>query len=345
MTIPLYSPTIRRSEMDAVLTCLVDERVGPGEVSVNFEKKICEVFNVQVACALRSPAIALSYALKLLNLPENSKVMVSALAPHWQYIEIIRSKLEPLVLDVDPKTALISPLIVKNAIDAGGAVLILNETLGGIPNLEQILSHEIPIIEDISQSAGAEVTIDGVSTMVGNFGTYSILGMEERDIMTSGGGAVLMASDKANALPLKRFFTNAPETDKMPDINAALALVQLKNMKKNMEMRQQYEEVYARALMETKHSGFAKNENATNPVYYFPVLLSRGFNEVEKYTNKKQIEIQQAFANSIIAKLEGKLDNCPSASSLAMRTVLFPLYPLLGANKANTIARVIGTLP
>ena len=31
--IQTYSTTIRRKEMDAVLTCMVDERIGPGELN------------------------------------------------------------------------------------------------------------------------------------------------------------------------------------------------------------------------------------------------------------------------------------------------------------------------
>ena len=31
--IQTYSSTIRRKEMDAVLTCMVDEKIGPGELN------------------------------------------------------------------------------------------------------------------------------------------------------------------------------------------------------------------------------------------------------------------------------------------------------------------------
>jgi len=55
MKIEIYSPTIRRKEMDSVLTAMVEEKIGPGERSFDY------------ALALRSPAVALHTAIKALN--------------------------------------------------------------------------------------------------------------------------------------------------------------------------------------------------------------------------------------------------------------------------------------
>ena len=67
MLIPLFSSTIKRSEMEAVLNCLVEEKVGPGEMAEKLEKRVCDFFGVPFAIAVRSPASALDLALKLLE--------------------------------------------------------------------------------------------------------------------------------------------------------------------------------------------------------------------------------------------------------------------------------------
>ena len=79
--IQTFSSTIRRKEMDAVLTCMVDEKTGPGELNSKFIQALKEFSGCDGAVAFRSPSIALSYALKALDLPENTSVMISALAP------------------------------------------------------------------------------------------------------------------------------------------------------------------------------------------------------------------------------------------------------------------------
>ena len=42
--IQTYSTTIRRKEMDAVLTCMVDEKIGPGELNLRFLSSVKEFF-------------------------------------------------------------------------------------------------------------------------------------------------------------------------------------------------------------------------------------------------------------------------------------------------------------
>lgn len=384
MLIPLFSPTIQRSEMDAVLTCLVEEKVGPGEMADRLEKKTCEIFEVPFAVALRSPALALDRALQLLNLQAKTPIMLSALAPAWHYQQILRSGFTPVVLDVDKKTALIEAATVEAAIKQGGRVLLLHDTLGNIPNYESFLELGIPIIEDISQSAGgyyadreildplkalqagtktspnsASVHVEEHTThetehdndevavlkRVGSFCTFTILGLEERDTVTGGGGALLFVSEKRAVPPLRDLAAQLSSTDKLPDINAALAFVQLKSLKKNMEARLELEALFKCSIISSKHETLNFLANTIHAVYGFPVILNRGYKEVEKYTRKKQIETALAFRDSVVSLLGDELKSCENAKAFALRTVLFPLYPRLGAKRAGMLAKILTTLP
>ena len=231
--IQTYSTTIRRKEMDAVLTCMVDEKIGPGELNAKLITQIKEFIKCDGAVALRSPAIALKYALMSMGLEANSKVMVSALAPAWQYQSLVSMGFEPLVLDVDEINGLVNEQIINEGIKQGGKVLLLHETEGILPNLDKIVKLGVPIIEDVSQSAGSAFSMTGEDDsaqqqkMAGTFGVYSILGLEERDVITAGGGAVLISPGRREWIVLKKYVEEAPLTDLLPDINAALAWVQV----------------------------------------------------------------------------------------------------------------------
>ena len=83
MKIEVWSPTIRRKEMDAVLTALVADRIGPGEGSRLLLQIAKEHLEYDYALALRSPAIALSFALRALGLSDGDGVAVSALSPRY----------------------------------------------------------------------------------------------------------------------------------------------------------------------------------------------------------------------------------------------------------------------
>ena len=94
--------------MDAVLTCMVDEKIGPGEMNARFIQSVKEFFKCDGAVAVRSPSIALKYAMKELGAESGTTVMISDLAPSWQILALEEFGYTPLVLDVDEATALMT---------------------------------------------------------------------------------------------------------------------------------------------------------------------------------------------------------------------------------------------
>jgi len=342
MSIKTFSSTIRRKEMDAVLTCMVEEKLGPGELNVRLIQKVKEVFSVSGAVAVRSPSIALKYAFRAIDLALESGVMLSALAPAWQYSTVVELGYKPIVLDVSAETGLVIPEAVQEGIQNGGRVLILHETLGQVPNFSALLELNIPIIEDISQNAGA--TLEEKS--VGKFGIFSILGLEAEDILTAGGGAVLIAGHTRDWAVLRKHIENAPSTDMMPDINAALGLIQLKELARNEDIRKEMYENYIRSLMQGRHKTFVTQiEYAVATVYSFPVILAGSYKDVKQYAAKKDIEILPAFEGSIAGVFPDSCAHCVQSNALLLRCALFPLYPRLGGSKSEKIAKVLATLP
>ena len=349
--IQTYSTTIRRKEMDAVLTCMVDEKIGPGELNAKLITQIKEFIKCDGAIALRSPAIALNYALMSMGLESGSKVMVSALAPAWQYQSLVSLGFEPLVLDVDEFNGLVNEQIISEGIKQGGKVLLLHETEGILPNLEEIVKLGVPIIEDISQSAGSAFSMtgdDGSATlqkMAGTFGVYSILGLEERDVITAGGGAVLISPGRREWIVLKKYVDEAPLTDLLPDINAALAWVQVKEFARNEKTRKELFAMYQQACFIGRHKMYARENENGSTACSFPLVLSSSYKDVKQYAAKKDIEINLAYENSIIALKDELSETCIHAKSLYLRCVHIPLYPRLTHAESSKIIKVLSSLP
>ena len=351
MKIPVTSSTIRRREMDAVLSCMVSEKIGPGELNLRLQQQVKDSFGAAGCAALRSPAIALEYALKALELPAEAGIMISALAPDWQYTVIKKAGYNPVVLDVSQETALVTSESIENGIKRGGRLILPHEICGMLPDFEMINSFGLPVIEDVSQSAGSYVCLheegqEPEEKKAGTFGVFSIIGLEEQDILTAGGGAVLMAAGRRDWTVLKKLIDEAPVTDILPDINCALGLVQLKERERNEQIRGEMKTMYTHALMQGKHKTFVTGgENAVPAVYSFPVVLTDGLKDVVSYAARKEIEVVPAFANTVIAKYAEEFSACKNAKSLLMRCVLFPLYPRLGTAQAEKISKVLRTLP
>ena len=349
--IQTYSTTIRRKEMDAVLTCMVDEKIGPGELNAKLITQIKEFIKCDGAVALRSPAIALKYALMSMGLEANSKVMVSALAPAWQYQSLVSMGFEPLVLDVDEINGLVNEQIINEGIKQGGKVLLLHETEGILPNLDKIVKLGVPIIEDVSQSAGSAFSMIGEDDsaqqqkMAGTFGVYSILGLEERDVITAGGGAVLISPGRREWIVLKKYVDEAPLTDLLPDINAALAWVQVKEFARNEKTRKELFAMYQQACFIGRHKMYARENENGSTACSFPLVLSSSYKDVKQYAAKKDIEINLAYENSIIALKDELSETCIHAKSLYLRCVHIPLYPRLTHAESSKIIKVLSSLP
>ena len=358
--IQTFSSTIRRKEMDAVLTCMVDEKTGPGELNTRFIQALKEFTGCDGAVAFRSPSIALSYALKAIDLPAGTPVMLSALAPFWQYDAVEKLGYKPLVLDVEEQTGLVNAQTVQQGISEGGRLLILHESMGILPEIEEIVALGIPVIEDISHSIGAvlpeksDEAFDGTekkqgkkqNRRAGSFGIFSILGLEEFDTITGGGGAVLLAPQRRDWIVLKKYTDAASRTDILPDINSVLALVQLKEFNRNEQTRKNLFAVFQRALMSGKNRTFVRQPDEGSTIWSFPVVLNGSVKDVKQYASRKEIEIQPAYSDSVISRLQDEQSkDLKISKALFLRTVLFPLYPRLGSETAAKIAKVLGTLP
>lgn len=367
--IQTFSSTIRRKEMDAVLTCMVDEKIGPGEINSRLIQTVKEFFSCAGAVALRSPDVALKYALKALNLEEGSAVMISALAPSWQIFALEEAGFTPLVLDVENESAQLSAEIVSDGIKAGGRVLILTESLGILPDFESISALGIPVIEDISQSAGGivpESSAEGAEQKnsaseenvapqklseikgkrAGSFGIYSICALEEHDTITAGGGALLFAHARRDWPVLKSVVENILPVEMLPDINSALALVQIKEFFRNEQKRKEIHALFSRSVMSGKNRTFARDIENLSTVWSFPLVLNSGFKDVKQYAQKKEIEIRAAFENCVFSRKSEELDKtCKNAKTLFLRTAVFPLYPRLSRTQVEKISKVLLTLP
>lgn len=376
MDIPLYSSTIMRREMDAVLTCMVSEKIGPGEINRKLSQTAREIFGADAALPLRSGSVALRYVLQALDLPPGSGVILSALSPAWHYKCLLQMGYTPVLADPDPETAQLTPESVRDAAVRGGKVLLLFDALGYLPDVRGILELNLPVIEDISQSAGAYYGAEELSSAsapaggdtaspaaasaapapeipasayaAGSGALFSILGLEERDLLTAGGGAILLAPKRREGIIVRRMFEEAPVPDVLSDMNSALALVQLKEMQHNHGKRAAIHSVFLQALLQARaarHKTLAQTGGGVPSFYSFPVALASSANDARQYAAKQGIRTGAAFADSVAALLGDGLEGCRNARSLLLRCLLFPLYPRLGSKNVEKIAKVLRSLP
>jgi dTDP-4-amino-4,6-dideoxygalactose transaminase len=352
MNIEVWSPTIRRKEMTAVLTALVDEKIGPGDGSAQFSAFAKEKIGFEYCLALRSPAIALYQALKMLNLSPGDGVLLSGLSPLYYNIVLAELGLKPVFADVSESTACIEAETLERVSDPY-KVVVLHHPLGFLTDTGIFADSgvPIPIIEDVSTAFGSgfeKVREDGETGEETErekpVATFTILGLEERDMITAGGGALLFAMERRNAAVLRNTGGLPPEYA-LPDMNAAMAAVQMRECDKNIEKRREIAALYQQSALRGRHRLFAAHDSFVYNHYAFAIVIETGMKAVKQYAAKHGVAVESAFDNTLAGSDMVKAEACPHCYSLALRTAFFPIYPRLGAKNAEKVAKVITTLP
>ena len=350
MKIEVYSPTIRRKEMDAVLTAMVDDKLGPGGESKSLIQTAKERIKFDYCIAFRSPAFALSLALKSLNLNPGQGVIISALSPPYYAKVLLDLGLEAVYSDILPSTCCIGLQTIEKALSEKNAGLdvrciIAHNTMGYVSDLSSLVDFGIPIIDDSSQSYGTGPAEEEENALNG---VFTILGLEEKDMLTSGGGALLYAMQRRDGAVLRGIGELPPEYG-LPDMNAAMAVVQFRESAKNISRRGEIANLYTQSALRTSHKRLVQPNSGSTSMEYnnyaFPLILEKGVKDVKAYARRKEIIVENAFENSLIGIGLVPPEQCPNAYSLSLRTVLFPLYPRLSSRDADKIAKLIQTLP
>ena len=350
MKIEVYSPTIRRKEMESVLTAMVEDKIGPGEQSKFLIQIAREKIKFEYCLALRSPAFALYLALRSMDLEKGDGVLISALSPLY-YAWVVRELgFTPVYCDVLPSTTCMGRETVEKALSSkpeglNVKCIVLQHTLGYLADTPAIAELGLPIIEDHSLSYGSPGGTDSAPEV--NIGLFTILGLEERDMLTSGGGALLYSTSRRLSRQKdvrdSEISGDLPPEYGLPGMNAAMAVVQFREAEKNLQKRQEIAGIYSHAALRTRHKRFVHHREYNN--YAFPLILETGVRDVKTYARRKDVAVESAFENTLIGSGMVPHELCPESYSLSLRTVLFPIYPRLSMADAGKVAKLIQTLP
>jgi perosamine synthetase len=341
MALPVYRPTVKRKDMGSVLSCIVSDKIGPGEISRDLVARMAHQLGHAGGITLATPYLAASAALEALGLARGDSVILPALAPSL-WLRVLEDRgLTALVADVEPDSGSIDPVQVAALVPRGAKAILVPHTLGIINDLEPLKAHGIPVIEDASQALGGKVG----EQPCGGAADLCLLSLEPEGIVTCGGGGLVLARSKQAAAALRRIQEGSPLYAPLADMNAALGISQLAALESFVAVRREITAVYAQSLMKSRHKQLLQKTDAENVLSSFPVALADGMKDARAYALKKSVDTVPAFAGTIAALEESPAAHCVHARSLALRCLLFPLYPMLGKRDVEAVCRVLATLP
>lgn len=331
--IPISKEYIRRKEMDSVLSSMVEDKIDYTNELIKLVKKSLNTANVYL---FRDIENSFRVLFNTLEPKDKKEVIISGLAPHFVYRIIKERGFEPVVVDVSQDTGVFNTDELNSKIGVNTAYVINNSVFGVLYPSNNIKECGVQVIELISSGFG----LDKDKVLFGLEGDYTIISLEEDNIVSTMGGALLSFNSDSIKESVDDYIESYPYVV-LPGLNSSFAITQLPDLDTFFEKKINMVKAYKDSLLK---SGYPTLENQEANIYnLFPVVLKRGLKDAQKYCKKSGVETLKSFNNTVVQI--GKGIKAKNAKSLCSRTISFPIYLGMNRDSVALILKLLSTLP
>jgi len=302
--IPLGHPDIGKDEIQAVTETMKSGWVTQGRKVEQFEDAFANYCGTKHGIAANSGTAALHLALAALDIKPGDEIITTPLSCVATTNPILYQGARPIFVDVEPETLNINPELIERRITPKTKAILPVHLFGHPVDLDPLLeiaqNHNIPVIEDAAQAHGARYK----GTRVGSFGHTSCFSFYADKLITTVEGGMALTNDPETAYKMRllRSLGMTKENKfyhpvlgynyKMPDISAAIGLIQLRKLDSYIEKKRGN---IAYLKDQINHSNLklpGELDYAFN-VYYVSHVLAEREKDKEKivaYLTRKEIE-------------------------------------------------------
>jgi dTDP-4-amino-4,6-dideoxygalactose transaminase len=264
------------------------------------------------------------------------------LAPSY-YEDVVRSLGYELLLgDIDKEHGCLSQAEAQRLVQEGCKALLLHEPVCQIPFGVDYKELGVPVMEDISQSIGSSFE----ERNAGSWGDLVVCSFEEDGVVSCGGGAALVFNEKEHKTAATELLSNTGSHVELPDMNAALGLIQLAALDEHLYRRRELYSLYTKSLMKTHHRLFGIGHIDFEPNGYgFCTTLDSKAEDVIAFAKKYEVSAKRTFADSLASHHQEAFETYPVALPAFHRSISLPIYPFLSQSDLQVILKVIAHLP
>lgn len=301
--------------------------------------------------------LALEYALRAFNL--SGEVITTPFTFASTTHAIVRSGLEPVFCDIDPRDYTIDPDKLEDLITDKTSAIVPVHVYGNVCQVDRIAQvaqqYNLKVIYDAAHAFG--ITVKGVG--IGNFGHASMFSFHATKVFnTIEGGAVTFrdASLKPVLKSLKNFGITAPEeveyvggNAKMNEFQAAMGLCSLRHLDGWLAGRKAVAKRYQERLQGVAGIRLPVSQDGVTGNYsYYPVLFEdykENRDQVFEKLKGQGIHVRKYFypLTNRLKCYRGRFDlaQTPVAEYVADRVLTLPIYPDLQLEEVDLICDVI----
>ena len=157
--IPVFKPLFSGKEKKYLNNCIKDKWISSnGKYNFRLEKSFSNLVSRKYSSAISNGTVALEIALKALNLPVGSEVIVPTFTIISPVLAILRNNLQPVFVDMEKKYLTMSVDEIEKKITKNTKAIIVVHIYGFPSDMKKILKiknkYKLKLIEDASEMHG-----------------------------------------------------------------------------------------------------------------------------------------------------------------------------------------------
>lgn len=363
--IPVFDISLKFKDKKYLFDAIKKNQFTSGIYVKLLEKEFSNFIGCKYGISTTSGTTALHLACIVAGIKKNDEVLVSASTNMASAFAIIYCGGIPVPIDVDLSNWQINPEEIEKKITKKTKAIMVVHLFGQTSNMNKIVKlakrYGLKIIEDCAESHGIECA----NKKVGTFGDISAFSFYFNKTITSGEGGMVLTNSKKIATKIeslknlcygkkKRFMhNNIGYNYRMANLNAALALGQLRNIKSIIKKKKKIYSQYYKNLCKLNFIKIPKIEKwETNYIMwlfnicvdekkinrdYLMKKLDKNFN-IETRTSFIPINFQKIF----IKKYKSiRKNSCKNANFIMRNGLYLPSGNNLTMKKINYVCEAI----
>jgi perosamine synthetase len=353
--IPISIPKLYQEDKELAKKAIDDNFIGFGPNIEQFEQEFAKFCNRKYAVTCNNGTVALYLAIKALNLPYGSEVILPSMTIISCLTAVVENGLIPVFCDIDLQTWNVDFNSIKSKINSNTSAIIIVNTYGLIVNPDEVfnIKREFPnirIIEDASESHGANYK-DIVAGSIGDVSTFSFY---SNKIITMGEGGCVVTDDMDiyNSLLMLRNlnFVNRKKyihsdigfNFRLTNLQASIGLGQLHNVESTITERKRIANRYNKNLSVTDKIQLPAEPIGYNNVYwYYSILIKDNYDNVLDALTNNGIDYRHFFYPLHKQPFINSKEVLSNTEYVYEHGVILPTYSELQDEQIDFISKII----
>lgn len=311
--IPLATPVLDGNELEYVTDCIFSGWVSSrGKYVDQFEGVFSKYVGCPNALAVSNGTVALHLALVTLGIGPGDEVIVPNLTFAASVNAVIYVGATPVLVDVDPTTLTIDPIMIKSAITSHTRAIIPVHLYGHAAPMDEIMSlavkYKLLVVEDCAEALGSLYK----GKHVGGFGDAAIFSFFGNKTITTGEGGMLIFRDKDKrdkammlrdhgmSVARRYWHEEVGYNYRLTNIQAAIGVAQMEKVKTFVDRKRWIAEQYKRCLAGNDFIELPIEKFDTlNSYWLYTIILSANLAQsrdgIIKYLEQNGIESRPVF--------------------------------------------------